>query len=329
MKKVSDQIKDGQVPDLPKDVVFCKRCVTSNQRPRIIFNEDGVCSACEFAEIKDSQIDWDAREQELNVLLDQHRSSTGEYDVIVPASGGKDSAFVAHQLKHKYGMHPLTITWAPFVFTDIGWQNYVAFKDAGFDNILGFPDGQFHRKLSLLGFDLLGDAWEPFAYGQKSWAFHLSVKFGIPLIFYGENGEAEYGGTTRSRHKAFESPDEWSDIYYKGTGIDYLIEEGLLRGIFEPGEVSPATVNLYKAPSRDALAHVGSRCYWMSYFRKWVPQEHYYYAAEHTGFKANPVRSEGTYSKYASLDDKMDGFHWYLSYIKFGMGRATRDSSME
>jgi len=50
----------------------------------------------------------------------------------------------------------------------------------------------------------------------------------------------------------------------------------------------------------------------------------------HTGFQPDPDgRSEGTYTKYVSLDDKLDGFHWYLSYMKFGMGRASRDAQTD
>ena len=61
-----------------------------------------------------------------------------------------------------------------------------------------------------------------------------------------------------------------------------------------------------------------------------TPQENFYYASKHCGFQTNPEgRSEGTYTKYTSLDDKADGFHWYLSYIKFGMGRASRDAQAD
>ena len=59
-------------------------------------------------------------------------------------------------------------------------------------------------------------------------------------------------------------------------------------------------------------------------------QENYYYAYKYTGFRPNPNgRSEGTYTKYASLDDKLDGIHWYQSYAKFGMGRASRDAQTD
>ena len=89
----------------PPEVQFCKLCTMSNQRPRITFDEHGVCSACNYAEYK-KRIDWDAREHELKALCDRYRKGNGEYDVIVPSSGGKDSGFVAHQLKYVYGMTP-------------------------------------------------------------------------------------------------------------------------------------------------------------------------------------------------------------------------------
>ena len=69
--------------------------------------------------------------------------------------------------------------------------------------------------------------------------------------------------------------------------------------------------------------------YYYNYFYKWTPQENYYYCVDNTGFKPNPERTEGTYSKYASLDDKMDGFHYYLRYIKFGLGRCMEDAAHE
>ena len=67
----------------------------------------------------------------------------------------------------------------------------------------------------------------------------------------------------------------------------------------------------------------------MGYYLKWVPQENFYYAVENTGFQANAQRTEGTYQKYASLDDKTDGFFYYTAYIKFSCGRAMSDSCME
>ena len=99
--------------NLPREVKFCQKCTVSNQWPRITFDENGVCSACNYAEYKRTMIDWTAREAELVALCNKHRKGNGEYDIIVPCSGGKDGGFVAHQLKYKYGMNPLAVTWAP------------------------------------------------------------------------------------------------------------------------------------------------------------------------------------------------------------------------
>ena len=79
----------------------------------------------------------------------------------------------------------------------------------------------------------------------------------------------------------------------------------------------------------DLIDRAGIQMHWFSFYKKWIPQENYYYAVENTGFETNPERSEGTYTKYASIDDKTDGFHFWLGYLKFGMGRTTRDASME
>lgn len=331
--KISNGVKilDKQLDELPAEVIFCKKCVLSNQRPRTEFDEEGVCSACHYTEEKEHKIDWKTREKELVTLLNKHRSKNGSYDVIVPSSGGKDSGIVAHQLKYKYGMHPLTVTWAPFIYTDIGWKNYLAFKDiGGFDNLLCFPDGKLHRKLARITFELKGDAWEPFAYGQLRYPFHIALKFRVPLIFWGENGEVEYGGSVRNKNKPHESIEEAEYLYYKGTGIDKIIKEGLKLGFLTKEDIKQTDFMLYKAPP---LAEIKKLCierHWFSYYHKWIPQENYYYAAEHTGFEANPEgHTESTYSKYASIDDKMDGFHFYLGFIKFGLGRATRDASME
>lgn len=323
-------IIDEQLTDLPSSVAFCDRCVVSNQRPRIHF-EDGICGACLFNDIKENDIDWDQREQELRDLCDEHRRTDGQYDVVVPVSGGKDSSMVAHKLKHKYDMHPLTVTWAPFEYTSIGYQNFQNFINSGFTNKMCWQNGKVHRKLARLAFETLGDAWQPFAYGQMAYAFHIANQFDIPLVFFGENGEAEYSGNPEVFDKRGMPVSTWAEQYFKGKTVDDLIEHGLeTKTYFAKDDYEESDITFYRPPSASELNNLGAEFHWFSYYEKWVPQENYYYAVEHTGFEANPQgRSEGTYSKYASLDDKLDGFHYYLKFIKFGIGRATADASHE
>jgi len=322
---------EKQILELPKEINFCKKCVMSNQRPRIIFSEKGFCSACQnTAEYKD-KIDWDDRELELKKLLDKHRSKDGSWDVIVPSSGGKDSAFVAHQLKYKYGMNPLTVTWAPLRYTQIGFENYQALCDSGFSNIMYYPNGKIHKKLARLCFEELGDAFHVFVLGQVAFPFHMAVKYNISLVMYGENGEAEYAGSPEIIDKPFVPYENWTKSYFKGSNISELIEYGIKnKDYMSEEDFLHEDLSLYSPPSLLEMEKINIQGkHFFGYYKRWSPQESYYYATENTGFKANKVRSEGTYTKYASLDDKFDGFHYFMKYVKFGFGRATDDTSHE
>jgi N-acetyl sugar amidotransferase len=322
---------ERQVPNLPQEVKWCKRCVISNQRPRIIFDEDGVCSGCHFSDYKRKQINWEKRESELLELLDKHRRSDGYWDVIVPSSGGKDSGYVAHQLKYKYGMNPLTVTWSPLKYTDIGKQNFQSLIDAGLTNLLCSPNGKLQRKLARLCFEELGDAFHVFVLGQISYPFHLALNLGVKLVFFGENGEAEYAGDSEYADKPYKPAEEWVDQHFKGVTFRDLWDYGLKnKDYFKEEDFSQADLIYYEPPTIDELRGAGILGkHFFSYYHPWTPQENFYYCVENTGFKANPERSEGTYSKYASLDDRMDGFHYYMRYIKFGLGRCIEDAAHE
>ena len=102
--------------------------------------------ACHYNKIKNN-INWDDRELQLIELCKKiKKDSKSYYDCIVPGSGGKDSAYTAHVLKYKYGLNPLTVTWAPHLYTDIGWKNFQNWShEGGLDNILFTPNGKLHR----------------------------------------------------------------------------------------------------------------------------------------------------------------------------------------
>ena len=316
---------DRKAPNLPHvrlasthDVCFCLKCTISNQRPRITFDQHGVCSACNYAEFKKT-IDWAERERELKDLCDRYRKTNGDYDVIVPSSGGKDSGFVAHQLKYQYGMNPLTVTWSPLKATEIGRKNLDAFIDAGFDNVMGKPNGQITRKLTALSLKYMGDPFQPFIYGQTNFPLQMAVRYKVPLVMYGENGEVEYGGDMKNSLRPNRDITDHDKHYFSGKSPEFWIEHGIAERELKP----------FMAPDYESLMKNGTSIHFMGYYKFWNPQENYYYCAENTGFECNPERSEGTYSKYASLDDCFDGFHYYLAFIKFGIGRATSDAAHE
>ena len=220
---------------LPREVKFCKKCVISNQRPNsaieyqhtkvskkqtINFDEDEVCDACRLKDKKAQEVDWEKRDKELRALCDQYRKNDGSYDCLVPGSGGKDSFYQAHILKYEYGMHPLTVTWAPHLYTEWGWRNLQRWIHAGFDNYLMTPNGRVHRLLTRLAVDNLFHPFQPFMFGQKYLGPKMAAFFDIPLVFYGEN-EAEYGNPIADSNTAqrdfnyFTATDKKSDLLWR------------------------------------------------------------------------------------------------------------------
>lgn len=324
--------------DLPEVVKFCKKCVMSNQRPAsaiefkhtlnskkktLAFDEQGVCDACRTAEMKEA-INWKAREEELLALLEKHRRNDGGYDCIVPGSGGKDSAFQSHVLKYKYGMNPLTVTWPPILYTDYGYKNFKNWIDSGFDNISFNRNGKAMKVLTRLSILNLLHPFQTFILGQKNIAAKIAAKYGIELIFYGEN-EAEYGNPIADnmsslRDKSYHTYNNLNELYLGGVSVKELTEKHDLK---------LADLASFLPLEQSELNNKNIEVHYLGYYLKWTPQEVYYYAVENTGFKARPFRTQGTYSKYNSIDDKIDDLHYYTTYIKFGIGRATYDASQE
>lgn len=337
MNKVSEhtQTKYG----LPEKVTFCKKCVMSNQRPcssiefkhtktmkhrTLNISDDGICDACQFA-LKKEQIDWNERERELVKLLDKFRKNDGSFDCIVPGSGGKDSVYASHILKYKYGMHPLTITWPPILYTEYGYKNFRNWIEiGGFDNITFNQNGKVMRLLTKLSIENLLHPFQTFILGQKNLAPKIAIKYKIPLIFYGEN-EAEYGNpvadnSTSLRDKSYYVMKNIDEIYLAGISIRELIDKY---------KIPLADLMAYLPANHEELEQSKISVHYLGYYLKWTPQEAYYYSVENTNFQARPFRSEGTYSKYNSIDDKIDDLHYYTTYIKFGLGRTTYDASQE
>jgi N-acetyl sugar amidotransferase len=324
---------------LPLQVCFCKECVISNQRPNsaveyehtkdskkktINFDDAGVCDACRVADQKAKTIDWEARDRQLRELCDRYRKHDGSYDCILPGSGGKDSFYAAHVLKTKYNMHPLTVTWAPHVYTDWGWRNFQSWIHAGFDNFLCTPNGRVHRLLTRLAVENLFHPFQPFMFGQKSLAPKMALLHKIPLVFYGEN-EAEYGNPVSDtlsarRDWSYFAAEDKSKIYLGGTSIADLQNH---FGV-DAHELQP-----YLPANPEEIDQQKVEVHYLGYYLKWHPQSCYYYAVEHGGFQASPERTAGTYSKYNSIDDRIDDFHYYTTFIKFGIGRATYDAAQE
>ena len=324
---------------LPDEVHYCRRCVMSNQKPLtsieyknvdgkrnyIDFDEVGVCAACRYEEIK-RKIDWKEREEKLKELLTRYRKSDGSYDVIVPVSGGKDSTYAAWMLKYKYDMHPLTVMWAPHIWRRVGWENLQRMIHVGgFDNILSTPNGIVHRLLTRLAFIKMLHPFQPFVFGQKNLGPRMSVGLNVPLVMYGESN-IEYGDPLE------EGNDEvMQESYYAAErDLDQIFLGGISADkILIDYDLHPNDLKAYLPVESKKLAQTNTQVHYLGHYLPWDPQECYYFAVEKTGLQAAAERSEGTYSKYTELDDKLPPLNFYTMHVKYGVGRAMYDASQE
>lgn len=328
---------------LPNKVIFCKKCVISNQKPISSIEskhtknhnkittkfKDGICDACRWSYQKENEVDWVSREKELENLCNQHRKNNGEYDVIVPASGGKDSRYVAHLLKEKYNMNPLTVTWKPHKFTDIGLRNFLGLIDGGQANIMYSPRGDVQRRLTSLAFKNIGHPFQPFIVGQRVVGPKTALKYNVKLVFYGEN-VAEYGNRIEDNLTPLMDSRLYTCFNFNKSNLNDFYLSGLtIKELIEKFKFKLADLEPYKSPSFEEINKSSIEVHYMSYYRKWVPQENYYYAVQNTGFTPNEKRKDGTFAKYAGIDDVIEDLHFYMQLIKFGMGRCTWDAAQE
>ena len=263
-------------------------------------SEDGVCSACRAAERKAETIDWHSRGEALMRLLDAHRGH-GTYDCVVPGSGGKDSCYAAHALKYTYGMSPLLVTWAPTLPTSYGLHNYRGWRETcGGHHVVRVEHGETHRELTRRAVRNLLHPFQTFIVGQKYLAPKVALEYGIPLVFYGES-EAEYGNpiaeTESSLRQKYYWADDLSRCYIAGEPYADLARE------LGADELAP-----YLPVSPAALDGAALEVHYLGYYLRWRPQDAYYYATQHCKFAARPQRTDGTYSQYNSIDDKIDDF---------------------
>lgn len=301
-----------------KSLRWCSHCLAMSTRPRISFDDRGWCNACRWME-KKKTLDWSARQLELEQLLNKHRRNDGYFDCMVPVSGGKDGSYVAYNLKHKYGMNPLCLTVTPALSLPLGDQNLRAFVESGYNHISVNPAHEAMRALNRVGLIEMGFPYYGWLIAIQSAPVRIANQLGIGLIFYGEDGEVEYGGTTETDKNPIYNVQYMKKIYLEG-GYDTVLDGAGLpeQDLF-----------FFRFPNDAALARSPIEITHWSYFENWDPYRNYMVAKEHCGLKEAEDSNAGTFTNFAQNDQALYALHTYLMYLKFGFGRANQDASIE
>lgn len=286
-------------------------------RPRVQFTKDGVCNGCETAK-KRQEIDWSTRREALRSILREYRGQHPVYDCIVAWSGGKDSSAIALRLKQEFDVNPLLVTFSPLIPTVEGQLNRRYLVDQGFDAQMVQPNGRVSRQLSRRFFVERGDPKIHWNAGINSAPMRAAVALGIPLVFYAEHGEAEYGGRVLSeRHLMERDIDEVLEHQIGDDPLNWATD-----GISE-SDLWP-----YQYPDAADVSKIGLRALYFAYFYPWDVTENYKFVSESFPFVSNyRGRTYGTFTDYDSVDDVMDDLYYYMQYIKFGFGRTLRDAA--
>ena len=299
-------------------VTYCSNCLTPSSRPRIEFDDNGICNACRHAEKKFDEIDWKLRSEEFLEILEAHRSKNGSWDCVVPWSGGKDSSAIAYKLKYEFGMNPLLVTYSPLLPTEVGIHNRNALIDSGFDAYLYTPNKKVERHLSRRFFIERGNPKVSWDAGINALPVRVAMTHNIKLVFYAEHGETEYGGKVLNKNSS--KIRDFTEVLEHQIGDD--------PRNWEDAQVPVTGLQSYLYPDKSSLEEAGLTAYYFAYFNKWSMFENFNYIKEKINFRSAPNgRTSGTFTDFDSLDDKIDLLYYYMQYIKFGFGRCVRDAS--
>lgn len=301
-----------------EEVSWCSNCLSMSTRPRISFDERGWCNACRWMEKKKS-LDWEKRMNELERLLDKHRSSSGNFDCVVPVSGGKDGSYVSYRLKNDFGMNPLCVTVTPPLPLVLGENNLRAFVESGYNHISVNPCSSAMRILNKGGLVDMGFPYYGWLIAIHSVPLQIAKSFGIGLVLYGEDGEVEYGGSDKTESSPIYDVDYMQKIYLEGGYEKVLQNSGLSKAETRWFEF-PYMTNEMNRPLE--ITH------W-SYFENWDPYRNYLVAKEKCGLKESDDSNSGTFTNFAQNDQALYSLHTYLMYLKFGFGRANQDACIE
>lgn len=315
-KKIKNKIMENT------KIFWCKNCLNMSTRPRITFDDRGWCNACQWMEEK-KVLDWSSRQKELTDLLDKYRSTNGGFDCIVPVSGGKDGSYVAYTLKHKYGMNPLAITVRPALSLPIGDQNLFNFIQSGYNHIHISTNPKVLDRLNKYGFIEKGFPYYGWLIAIMTAVIKTASSLKIPLLFYGEDGEIEYGGSTESKNKALYDINYMKRVYLEGG------HEKVFERIMQDGDISDADLSFFKFPSDDEISEVGLSFTHWSYFEPWDSYRNYVVAKENCGLIEKEEGNQDTFTNFSQNDQALYALHAYLMYLKFGFGRATQDAGIE
>jgi N-acetyl sugar amidotransferase len=292
---------------------YCRRCVMPDTKPDLRLDGDGVCNACRSYERR-TEVDWDARREELlRVVAKYRRADGGNWDCIVPVSGGKDSTYQVVRML-QLGLNPLCVTSTTCDESELGRRNIENLQKLGVDHVQFTPNPLVRARLNRIGLTQVGDISWPEHVGIFTIPVRAAVQYNVPLIVWGENSQNEYGGPAAASENSVLNR-RWLEEFGGLLGMrvsDLIGMEG----------IEAKHLIAYTYPTDEELARVGVTGLFLGHYLPWDGLSNAL-IAQANGFITYEKVVEGSMVSYENLDNHHTGIHDYFKFLKFGFGRAT------
>ena len=303
-----------------EDLERCTRCTLPITWETIYFDDQGICNICRNWDTKQKEINWEEREKAFRAIVQEARERGGDYDCIVPFSGGKDSTYTLWAVVKKYGMKPLVVSFDHWFYRPRTIENRKrTFMQLGVDVITFTPDWRVVRKLMLEALIRRGDfCWHCHA-GVFAYPMQVAIRSGIPLVIWGEGGgeyEAYYS------FGDLEETDEWK---FNRRIVLGLRAEDMAGFIGE--DIRALAPFVY--PSKKEMEAAGIRSIPLGKYESWDVKAHVEIIKKELGWQEDAIESGFPGETYEKIECMFTGVRDYIKYLKRGFSRMTHLTTLD
>lgn len=299
----------------------CSRCMTPETHETIVFDEEGVCNICRNHDAKRERVDWAAKKRELGELIETYRGK-GDYDCLVPFSGGKDSTWTLYYLVKEYKVKPLVVRFDHgFLRPNVLENTNRTLRRLGVDFHHFTPNWKVVQKLMLQAFLEKGDFCWHCHTGIFSYPMWTAIRFNVPLIFWGEPS-AEY-----TAYYSYDQPEEVDEKRFnRFVNLGINAQDMLVR---LEGGVDERDLKPYSYPPLKELRRIGYRSVCLGSYIPWDVKTQSEIIQNELGWQGDAVENVPPGYRYEKIECSMQGVRDYIKYIKRGYTRPTHLTSMD
>jgi N-acetyl sugar amidotransferase len=302
-------------------LVQCKKCLLPETYETIEFDAEGVCNICRGKEFRDEKIDWAARKQQLDALIEEHRGKH-RYDCIIPFSGGKDSTFTLWYLVNTYKLKPLVVQFDHGFLRDrLKENNSRTLRKLGVDALSFTPNWRLVKRLMLEALRRKGDFCWHCHTGIFAYPMHVAIQYQVPLVFWGEPS-SEYTQYYDYKDNAIEEVDETRFNRFTNLGITAEDMHGMIKDDFD---VDPRDLAPFTYPKLRDLKRLRYRSVCLGSYIKWDVKRQFGIIQEELGWQGDQVEGMPWQEyPYEKIECYMQGMRDYIKYLKRGYGRVSQ-----